>query len=144
MLELNGSFFVLLGIVAVVMIALNFLVFGPLAAFLDRRRAVYASIEADIAALRQSRDESGSAYDRRLSGEKAAILARKGSNLADIERERGAIVEEARIKADAFLHKELDQLKTDVAEARKTLHRESDRLAADIFAGLVGRRPEGR
>ncbi len=144
MLELNGSFFVLLGIVAVVMIALNFLVFGPLAAFLDRRRAAYASIEADIAALRQSRDESGAAYDRRLAGEKADILARKGTSRADIERERGAIVEEARIKADAFLHKELDDLKTDVAEARKILLRESDRLAADIFAGLVGRRPEGR
>ncbi len=144
MLELNGSFFVLLGIVAVVIIALNFLVFGPLAAFLDRRRAVYASIEADIAALQLSRDESGAAYDRRLAREKTAILAEKGNNLADIERERGPIVEEARIKAAASLHKELDDLKADITEARRILHRESDGLAADIFAGLVGRRPEGQ
>jgi F0F1-type ATP synthase membrane subunit b/b' len=144
MLDLNGSFFALVGIVAVVMIALNFLVFGPLAAFLDRRRAAFASVETDISALEQARDESGTVYDRRLATERASILAQKGSSLADLERERAAVIDESQIKADAFLHKEIDDLKADVAEARKVLHRESDLLAADIFANLVGRRPEGR
>jgi F0F1-type ATP synthase membrane subunit b/b' len=144
MLEFNGTFFVQVGIVIVFMIAINHLVFRPLAALRGRREGLVGDLGTSVASLERQREALLAEYQRKLAEERQSLLQLRQTARAEIDQEKSKIIQTAREKANIILKKEVGDLKADRDAVRESLRADTRALAEAVFTRLAGRAPSGK
>jgi F-type H+-transporting ATPase subunit b len=123
----------------VLMVGLHFLLFKPMIAFLDERRAATVGARAEAERLQSQAGDQVGRYEAALAAARGTIAELRGARRAEANAAYQAAVSAARSEADAQVAVAVDRIRAETKSARAELGGAARVLADDVAAKVLGR-----
>ncbi len=123
----------------VLMTGLHLILFKPMLAYLDRRKAATVGARAEAAALQAQSGAALDRYEHALTAARAEIADIRAGARAEANAAHAAKVAAARAEVDARVGAALVQLRADATAARSGLGSQAQGIAADVARQVLGR-----
>jgi len=138
-INIDGTLLIQFVNFVVLMIALHFILYKPLRAMLQQRKETIDGSHQHAKDLAVQVEEKMAAYQDKLQEAKLKAGQEKAVLRDDALRQEATIIGQARENATATLETIKGKVAAEAAGARKTLRSETEALANDIAAKLLGR-----
>ena len=139
LVDLDGSFFVQLGIFALFAIIINALVLKPLSKVQGLRFARLAGARAEAERMSIEADAASAQYRERIDAETAAAVSKRDARKEAAEKAAREQMTEARAEADRTLAAGRELLAEQEASTRRDMQTSVDELAEAIAHRLLGK-----
>lgn len=128
-LDLNTPLFIL-GLVVIVMIAMNWLLFRPVLGTLERRAGALKALTDRAEQNKAEVDRLTQAYEADLAKARAEVATVRQLAHAEASRATDGVLQQARKAAEATLQQAMTELQQDVQRAKGELAKSAKQLAA--------------
>ncbi len=120
-------------------VALNFIIFRPMLAYLDERREAMTRGRREAEELDAQVRERMARYESRLAEARREIAALRKQRRSEALAEAEALVAAARERAEARVEEAVAEIARAEAEARAELRAGAERLALQVAGQVLGR-----
>jgi F-type H+-transporting ATPase subunit b len=118
---------------------LNYLLYKPILAILDRRKMRLDESEGEIKRLNETVEKKAAEYEEKLRLAKQDALEKKGEILKEAADSAKAIIDERRSKIPAMLAEFQGKVGQEVDAARRILKDQSQKISSEIAEKVLGR-----
>lgn len=139
MVDINLTLFVQMANFLVLIVILNYLLYKPILAILDRRKVRLDESEGEIKRLNETVEKKAAEYDEKLRLAKQDALEKKNEILKEAADSAKAIIDERRSKIPAMLAEFQGKVGQEVDAARRILTDQSQKISAEIAEKVLGR-----
>ncbi len=139
MVDINLTLFVQMANFLVLIVILNYLLYKPILAVLDRRKMRLDESEGEIKRLNETVEKKAAEYEEKLRLAKQDALDKKGEILKEAADSAKAIIDERRSKIPAMLAEFQGKVGQEVDAARRILTDQSRKISAEIAEKVLGR-----
>ncbi len=139
MVDINLTLFVQMANFLVLILILNYLLYKPILAVLDRRKMRLDESEGEIKRLNETVEKKAAEYEEKLRLAKQDALEKKGEILKEAADSAKAIIDERRSKIPAMLAEFQGKVGQEVDAARRILTDQSRKISAEIAEKVLGR-----
>lgn len=139
MVDINLTLFVQMANFLVLIVILNYLLYKPILAVLDRRKMRLDESEGEIKRLNETVEKKAVEYEEKLRLAKQDALDKKGEILKEAADSAKAIIDERRSKIPAMLAEFQGKVGQEVDAARRILTDQSRKISAEIAEKVLGR-----
>jgi F-type H+-transporting ATPase subunit b len=137
--DINLTLFVQMANFLVLIVILNYLLYKPILAILDRRKMRLDESEGEIKRLNETVEKKAAEYEEKLRLAKQDALDKKGDILKEAADSAKAIIDERRSKIPAMLAEFQGKVGQEVETARRILTDQSKKISAEIAEKVLGR-----
>jgi F-type H+-transporting ATPase subunit b len=137
--DINLTLFVQMANFLVLIVILNYLLFKPILAILDRRKMRFDESEGEIKRLNETVEKKAAEYEEKLRLAKQDALDKKGEILKEAADSAKAIIDERRSKIPAMLAEFQAKVGQEVDAARRILTDQSQKISSEIAEKVLGR-----
>jgi F-type H+-transporting ATPase subunit b len=137
--DINLTLFVQMANFLVLIVILNYLLYKPILAVLDRRKMRLDESEGEIKRLNETVEKKAAEYEEKLRLAKQDALDKKGEILKEAADSAKAIIDERRSKIPAMLAEFQGKVGQEVDAARRILTDQSRKISAEIAEKVLGR-----
>jgi F-type H+-transporting ATPase subunit b len=137
--DINLTLFVQMANFLVLIVILNYLLYKPILAVLDRRKLRLDESEGEIKRLNETVAKKAAEYEEKLRLAKQEALDKKGEILKEAADSAKAIIDERRSKIPAMLAEFQAKVGQEVGAARRILTDQSQKISAEIAEKVLGR-----
>jgi F-type H+-transporting ATPase subunit b len=123
----------------VLIVILNYLLYKPILAILDKRKMRLDESEGEIKRLNATVEKKAAEYEEKLRMAKQDALGKKNEILKEAADSAKAIIDERRSKIPAMLAEFQGKVGQEVDAARRILKDQSQRISAEIAEKVLGR-----
>jgi F-type H+-transporting ATPase subunit b len=120
-------------------VILNYLLYKPILAILDKRKRRLDESEGEIKRLNETVEQKAAEYEEKLRLAKQDALGKKNEILKEAADSAKAIIDERRSKIPAMLAEFQGKVGQEVDAARRILKDQSQRISAEIAEKVLGR-----
>lgn len=139
MVDINLTLFVQMANFLVLIVILNYLLYKPILAILDKRKMRLDESEGEIKRLNETVEKKAAEYEEKLRLAKQDALDKKSEILKEAADSAKAIIDERRSKIPAMLAEFQGKVGQEVEAARRILTDQSQRISAEIAEKVLGR-----
>ncbi|MCK9197365.1 MAG: ATP synthase F0 subunit B [Syntrophales bacterium] len=139
MVDINLTLFVQMANFLVLIVILNYLLYKPILAILDKRKMRLDESEGEIKRLNATVEKKAAEYEEKLRMAKQDALGKKNEILKEAADSAKAIIDERRSKIPAMLAEFQGKVGQEVDAARRILKDQSQRISAEIAEKVLGR-----
>ncbi|HAJ28173.1 MAG TPA: hypothetical protein DCG53_13185 [Syntrophus sp. (in: bacteria)] len=139
MVDINLTLFVQMANFLVLIVILNYLLYKPILAILDRRKKRLDESEGEIKRLNETVEQKAAEYEEKLRLAKQDALGKKNEILKEAADSAKAIIDERRSKIPAMLAEFQGKVGQEVDAARRILKDQSQKISAEIAEKVLGR-----
>lgn len=139
MVDINLTLFVQMANFLVLIVILNYLLYKPILAILDKRKMRLDESEGEIKRLNETVEKKAAEYEEKLRLAKQDALDKKSEILKEAADSAKAIIDERRNKIPAMLAEFQGKVGQEVEAARRILTDQSQRISAEIAEKVLGR-----
>jgi len=137
--DINLTLFVQMANFLVLIVILNYLLYKPILAILDKRKMRLDESEGEIKRLNATVEKKAAEYEEKLRMAKQDALGKKNEILKEAADSAKAIIDERRSKIPAMLAEFQGKVGQEVDAARRILKDQSQRISAEIAEKVLGR-----
>jgi len=137
--DINLTLFVQMANFLVLIVILNYLLYKPILALLDRRKMRLDESEGEIKRLNETVEKKAAEYEEKLRLAKQDALEKKSEILKEAADSAKAIIDERRGKIPAMLAEFQEKVGQEVGAARRILTDQSQKISAEIAEKVLGR-----
>jgi F-type H+-transporting ATPase subunit b len=123
----------------VLIVILNYLLYKPILAILDKRKRRLDESEGEIKRLNATVEQKAAEYEEKLRLAKQDALGKKNEILKEAADSAKAIIDERRSKIPAMLAEFQGKVGQEVDAARRILKDQSQKISAEIAEKVLGR-----
>ncbi len=123
----------------VALVGLHFIIFKPMLRYLGRRERSIADDRREAEVLQGQVEEKVAELENKLATARAEAASERQRLRDQIRAEEQEILDRARERADALVEEARTQIAAEREAARRTLRDETETLAKDIAASVLGR-----
>ncbi|MEI6313546.1 MAG: ATP synthase F0 subunit B [Syntrophus sp. (in: bacteria)] len=139
MVDINLTLFVQMANFLVLIVILNYLLYKPILAILDKRKNRLDESEGEIKRLNVTVEQKAAEYEEKLRLAKQDALDKKGEILKEAADKAKAIIDERRSRIPAMLAEFQGRVGQEVDAARRILKDQSQKISAEIAEKVLGR-----
>ena len=139
MVDINLTLFIQMANFLVLIVILNYLLYKPILAILDKRKQRLDESEEEIKRLNQTVEQKAAEYEEKLRQAKQAALDKKSEILKEAAESAKAIIDEKRGKIPAMLAEFQARVNKEVESARQILRDQSEKISSEIAEKVLGR-----
>lgn len=139
MVDINLTLFVQMANFLVLIVILNYLLYKPILAILDKRKDRLDESEGEIKRLNATVEQKAAEYEEKLRLAKQDALDKKGEILKEAADNAKAIIDERRSRIPAMLAEFQGKVGQEVDAARRILKDQSQKISAEIAEKVLGR-----
>ena len=139
MVDINLTLFVQMANFLVLIVILNYLLYKPILAILDKRKRRLDESEGEIKRLNATVEQKAAEYEEKLRLAKQDALGKKNEILKEAADSAKAIIDERRSKIPAMLAEFQGNVGQEVDAARRILKDQSQKISAEIAEKVLGR-----
>lgn len=139
MVDINLTLFVQMANFLVLIVILNYLLYKPILAILDKRKRCLDESEGEIKRLNATVEQKAAEYEEKLRLAKQDALGKKNEILKEAADSAKAIIDERRSKIPAMLAEFQGKVGQEVDAARRILKDQSQKISAEIAEKVLGR-----
>lgn len=139
MVDINLTLFVQMANFLLLIVILNYLLYKPILAILDKRKRRLDESEGEIKRLNETVEQKAAEYEEKLRLAKQDALGKKNEILKEAADSAKAIIDERRSKIPAMLAEFQGKVGQEVDAARRILKDQSQRISAEIAEKVLGR-----
>lgn len=139
MVDINLTLFVQMANFLVLIVILNYLLYKPILAILDKRKNRLDESEGEIKRLNATVEQKAAEYEEKLRLAKQDALEKKGEILKEAADNAKAIIDERRSRIPAMLAEFQGKVGQEVDAARRILKDQSQKISAEIAEKVLGR-----
>ena len=139
MVDINLTLFVQMANFLVLIVILNYLLYKPILAILDKRKNRLDESEGEIKRLNATVEQKAAEYEEKLRLAKQYALDKKGEILKEAADKAKAIIDERRSRIPAMLAEFQGRVGQEVDAARRILKDQSQKISAEIAEKVLGR-----
>ncbi|MFA5180772.1 MAG: ATP synthase F0 subunit B [Syntrophales bacterium] len=139
MVDINLTLFVQMANFLVLIVILNYLLYKPILAILDRRKMRLDESDGEIKRLNETVEKKAAEYEEKLRLAKQDALEKKGEILKEAADSAKAIIDERRSKIPAMLAEFQGKVGQEVEAARRILTDQSKKISSEIAEKVLGR-----
>ncbi|MCX5829411.1 MAG: ATP synthase F0 subunit B [Deltaproteobacteria bacterium] len=139
MVDINLTLFVQMANFLVLIVILNYLLYKPILAILDKRKMRLDESEGEIKRLNATVEQKAAEYEEKLRVAKQDALGKKNEILKEAADSAKAIIDERRSKIPAMLAEFQGKVGQEVDAARRILKDQSQKISAEIAEKVLGR-----
>jgi F-type H+-transporting ATPase subunit b len=137
--DINLTLFVQMANFLVLIVILNYLLYKPILAILDKRKNRLDESEGEIKRLNVTVEQKAAEYEEKLRLAKQDALDKKGEILKEAADKAKAIIDERRSRIPAMLAEFQGRVGQEVDAARRILKDQSQKISAEIAEKVLGR-----
>jgi F-type H+-transporting ATPase subunit b len=137
--DINLTLFVQMANFLVLIVILNYLLYKPILAILDKRKMRLDESEGEIKRLNATVEQKAAEYEEKLRVAKQDALGKKNEILKEAADSAKAIIDERRSKIPAMLAEFQGKVGQEVDAARRILKDQSQKISAEIAEKVLGR-----
>jgi F-type H+-transporting ATPase subunit b len=137
--DINLTLFVQMANFLVLIVILNYLLYKPILAILDKRKRRLDESEGEIKRLNATVEQKAAEYEEKLRLAKQDALGKKNEILKEAADSAKAIIDERRSKIPAMLAEFQGKVGQEVDAARRILKDQSQKISAEIAEKVLGR-----
>jgi len=137
--DINLTLFVQMANFLVLIVILNYLLYKPILAILDRRKMRLDESDGEIKRLNETVEKKAAEYEEKLRLAKQDALEKKGEILKEAADSAKAIIDERRSKIPAMLAEFQGKVGQEVEAARRILTDQSKKISSEIAEKVLGR-----
>jgi len=137
--DINLTLFIQMANFLVLIVILNYLLYKPILAILDKRKQRLDESEEEIKRLNQTVEQKAAEYEEKLRQAKQAALDKKSEILKEAADSAKAIIDEKRSKIPAMLAEFQARVNKEVESARQILRAQSEKISSEIAEKVLGR-----
>jgi len=137
--DINLTLFVQMANFLVLIVILNYLLYKPILAILDKRKNRLDESEGEIKRLNATVEQKAAEYEEKLRLAKQDALEKKGEILKEAADNAKAIIDERRSRIPAMLAEFQGKVGQEVDAARRILKDQSQKISAEIAEKVLGR-----
>jgi len=137
--DINLTLFVQMANFLLLIVILNYLLYKPILAILDKRKRRLDESEGEIKRLNETVEQKAAEYEEKLRLAKQDALGKKNEILKEAADSAKAIIDERRSKIPAMLAEFQGKVGQEVDAARRILKDQSQRISAEIAEKVLGR-----
>jgi len=119
---------------------LNFLLYKPLLAMMDKRKHIIDGGKEEIDRLHRTVTEKMAAYEAKLLATKVEALGKNKELIKEGSEQAQALIADANREIQASMEEFHQKLQTEVRAARELLNNQSQVLSVEIAEKVLGRR----
>ena len=139
MVDINLTLFVQMANFLVLIVILNYLLYKPILAILDKRKMRLDESEGEIKRLNATVEQKAAEYEEKLRVAKQDALGKKNEILKEAADSAKAIIDERRSKIPAMLAEFQGKVGQEVDAARQILKDQSQKISSEIAEKVLGR-----
>ena len=139
MVDINLTLFVQMANFLVLIAILNYLLYKPILAILDKRKSRLDESEGEIKRLNATVEQKAAEYEEKLRLAKQDALEKKNEILKEAADNAKAIIDERRSRIPAMLAEFQGKVGQEVDAARRILKDQSQKISAEIAEKVLGR-----
>ena len=139
MVDINLTLFVQMANFLVLIVILNYLLYKPILAILDKRKRRLDESEGEIKRLNATVEQKAAEYEEKLRLAKQDALEKKNEILKEAADNAKAIIDERRSRIPAMLAEFQGKVGQEVDAARRILKDQSQKISAEIAEKVLGR-----
>lgn len=139
MVDINLTLFIQMANFLVLIVILNYLLYKPILAILDKRKQRLDESDDEIKRLNLTVEQKAAEYEEKLRQAKQGALDKKGEILKEAADSAKAIIDEKRSKIPAMLAEFQARVSQEVDGARQVLKGQSQKISAEIAEKVLGR-----
>ena len=139
MVDINLTLFVQMANFLLLIVILNYLLYKPILAILDKRKKRLDESEGEIKRLNETVEQKAAEYEEKLRLAKQDALGKKNEILKEAADSAKAIIDERRSKIPAMLAEFQGKVGQEVDAARRILKDQSQKISAEIAEKVLGR-----
>ena len=139
MVDINLTLFVQMANFLVLIVILNYLLYKPILAILDKRKRRLDESEGEIKRLNATVEQKAAEYEEKLRLAKQDALGKKSEILKEAADAAKAIIDERRSKIPAMLAEFQGKVGQEVDAARQILKNQTQKISAEIAEKVLGR-----
>ncbi len=139
MVDINLTLFVQMANFLLLIVILNYLLYKPILAILDKRKRRLDESEGEIKRLNETVEQKAAEYEEKLRLAKQDALGKKNEILKEAADSAKAIIDERRSKIPAMLAEFQGKVGQEVDAARRILKDQSQKISAEIAEKVLGR-----
>lgn len=139
MVDINLTLFVQMANFLVLIVILNYLLYKPILAILDKRKRRLDESKGEIKRLNATVEQKAAEYEEKLRLAKQDALGKKNEILKEAADSAKAIIDERRSKIPAMLAEFQGKVGQEVDAARRILKDQSQKISAEIAEKVLGR-----
>jgi len=137
--DINLTLFVQMANFLLLIVILNYLLYKPILAILDKRKKRLDESEGEIKRLNETVEQKAAEYEEKLRLAKQDALGKKNEILKEAADSAKAIIDERRSKIPAMLAEFQGKVGQEVDAARRILKDQSQKISAEIAEKVLGR-----
>jgi len=137
--DINLTLFVQMANFLVLIAILNYLLYKPILAILDKRKSRLDESEGEIKRLNATVEQKAAEYEEKLRLAKQDALEKKNEILKEAADNAKAIIDERRSRIPAMLAEFQGKVGQEVDAARRILKDQSQKISAEIAEKVLGR-----
>jgi len=137
--DINLTLFVQMANFLVLIVILNYLLYKPILAILDKRKRRLDESEGEIKRLNATVEQKAAEYEEKLRLAKQDALEKKNEILKEAADNAKAIIDERRSRIPAMLAEFQGKVGQEVDAARRILKDQSQKISAEIAEKVLGR-----
>ncbi len=119
---------------------LNYLLYKPILAIIDRRKKQLEELENEIKLFKDSVDKKAAEYSEKLNKAKASASDLKKEIIGEGAQQAKSIVDAVRSEIPLIAQEAQKKMDTEMQAARQILETQSRRLSLEIAEKVLGRR----
>lgn len=139
MISLDSTLFVQMFLFGLLIVILNFMLYKPLLAIIEKRKKRLEESDEEIKRLNLTVEQKAAEYEEKLRLAKQDALSQKNDILKEASDQAKAIIDERRGKIPAMLAQFQEQVAQEVGAARQILKNQSQKISAEIAEKVLGR-----
>jgi F-type H+-transporting ATPase subunit b len=141
MLEINLSVFWVVGLLLLLAVILDRLVFRPVLKVIKQREDAATSARTLAEQAAEEARRAGDEFEKKTQLARAEVYRQMDDMRRSAQADRTALIEETRKEAESALAQARADLARDVDTARARLDQDAEALATDAAARILGRQP---
>jgi F-type H+-transporting ATPase subunit b len=123
----------------VLIFILNVLLYKPVIGMIDKRKKQFEESEAEIKRLQEAVDQKMATYEEHLLQAKTAAVERKNEIIRQGAEQAKAVITAIRGEIPALMEQFQARMDREMAEAKKILTGQSQKLSVEIAEKVLGR-----
>jgi len=131
-IDLDATFFFLVGLFFITLLMLTTLLFNPLFAVLDERRKAVEGASDEARRLRKEAGRKQEQYESRVASVKREAGEERETMRQKSRKAEAEILEKGRSEAQAILEDARSSLQSEIDAARTNLDAEAEKLGSDL------------
>lgn len=143
-LSIDGSFFVILVLVLVLIVVLNSILFKPINRILDERERLTTGSTSEVGAIIADSERRLAHYEETIARARAESYRNLEARRRNALAERARIIQQAKDEVAEEIRQAKSQIALQVSEAKSRLEQEAREIAVKVSSNILRRGVGGR